>query len=144
LSERDGKAEVYTLDLTTRQTERVTNNEVWDGQPAWSPDGSRLAFTSEKCTGFWGACYRHVMVADTSGANPVEISMGEDPTWSRDGSRIAITTFSCSYYDFYNEACFFTGIGIVAPFRIPGYAGSVDIWEAALTHGPHRQPTWRP
>lgn len=145
MSDRDGNAEIYTLALASSRPERVTDNHLWDGQPAWSPDGGRIAFTRERCTGGWGGeCARTVLVADATGANPVEIAGGEDPAWSPDGSRIAVTTFFCTYTDFYTEECLFTGLGIASPLKIPGYAGRADIWEMTLTHGRHRQPTWRP
>ena len=57
-----------------------------DGEPAWSADGSRIAFSRG---GDGGGIY--VMSAD--GANPVRrASSGGSPTWSPDGQTIA---FSC-------------------------------------------------
>jgi Tol biopolymer transport system component len=50
------------------------------GAPAWSPDGSRLAFCGPG--GIW------VIGADGSGLRKV-IPKGENPSWSPDGSRIA-------------------------------------------------------
>jgi Tol biopolymer transport system component len=51
-----------------------------EGAPAWSPDGSRLAFCGPG--GIW------VIGADGSGLRKV-IPNGEKPSWSPDGSRIA-------------------------------------------------------
>jgi WD40-like Beta Propeller Repeat len=50
------------------------------GAPAWSPDGSRLAFCGPG--GIW------VIGADGSGLRKL-IPKGENPSWSPDGSRIA-------------------------------------------------------
>jgi WD40-like Beta Propeller Repeat len=50
------------------------------GPPAWSPDGSRLAFCAPG--GIW------VIGVDGSGLRKV-IPNGENPSWSPDGSRIA-------------------------------------------------------
>jgi len=52
--------------------------------PAWSPDGSRIAFESVSS--------RSVYVVEVAGAepgDPVELGAGARPSWSPDGSRIA-------------------------------------------------------
>ena len=56
----------------------------WMGGPAWSPDGTRIAFTCghEDSKGVW------VIGADGSGLTLV-IPDGLNPHWSLDGSRIA-------------------------------------------------------
>lgn len=56
--------------------------------PAWSPDGSRIAFALDSggdacCLGLW------VMNADGSGLSPLGDVHGYSPTWSPDGSKIA-------------------------------------------------------
>lgn len=50
--------------------------------PAWSPDGTRLAFTNATTGGLY------VMNADGSGVKRLT-SVGENPAWSPDGSQIA-------------------------------------------------------
>jgi Tol biopolymer transport system component len=53
--------------------------------PSWSPDGSRIAFTSVRRHGIW------VMSADGTGLRRVTTSRSIDfqPTWSPDGKRLA-------------------------------------------------------
>ena len=53
--------------------------------PSWSPDGSRIAFTSLRRHGIW------VMSADGTGLRRVTTSRSIDsqPTWSPDGRRLA-------------------------------------------------------
>jgi Tol biopolymer transport system component len=57
--------------------------------PAWSPDGTRIAFMA-------GDQNRDVWVMDADGANPVRItthaSFDGFPTWSPDGTRLAFET----------------------------------------------------
>jgi Tol biopolymer transport system component len=60
-------------------------------QPAWSPEGSRIAFTS---AGVNGASRIWTMRADGGGAHPITPQPGhgsyeQSPAWSPDGARIA-------------------------------------------------------
>jgi hypothetical protein len=67
---------------------RLTNSSDWDQYPAWSPDGSRIAFQSTR-DGISGI---FVINADGSGLRRVTYTTGGidyDPTWSPDGARIA-------------------------------------------------------
>ena len=47
-SDRDGNGEIYTMNATGTGQIRLTNNAAEDTQPAWSPDGTTMAFTSER------------------------------------------------------------------------------------------------
>jgi Tol biopolymer transport system component len=40
--------EIYVLDVESGETERLTESEANDVSPAWSPDGSLVAFTSDR------------------------------------------------------------------------------------------------
>jgi hypothetical protein len=81
------------------------------------------------------------MVADASGASPVEVGVGEDPHWSPDGSRLAVTGLGCDFY-YGSGPCSRTGIEIVSPFRIDNY-GYADVWDRSVTRGIHANPAWR-
>jgi Tol biopolymer transport system component len=59
--------DLYTLDVATSTTRRLTDAQGWDGSPAWSKDGQEIAFYSERGrrldhanTGLW------IMAADGS------------------------------------------------------------------------------
>jgi hypothetical protein len=66
---------------------RLTFNDVYDQQPSWSPDGSRIAFQSERD----GNNEIYVMNAD--GSLPVNLTHNpgsdERPRWSPRGDKIA-------------------------------------------------------
>jgi hypothetical protein len=57
-------------------------------QPAWSPDGSRIAFTRAPA-GLTGLPTIHTMRAD--GADQVQVGTGQNPSWSPDGRQIAFS-----------------------------------------------------
>ena len=58
----------------------------WDSSPAWSFDGSQIAFVSSRD----GDSKIWVMNADGSEPRNLNV-LGSEPTWSPDGSRIAYT-----------------------------------------------------
>ena len=45
-SNRDGSEEIYTINPNGQGVDRLTNNTQLDGEPAWSPDGTKIAFDS--------------------------------------------------------------------------------------------------
>ena len=40
--------EIYVLEVETGETRRLTRSQASDGSPAWSPDGRRIAFVSDR------------------------------------------------------------------------------------------------
>jgi TolB protein len=45
---KDGNSEIYVLDLVSRDLRRLTDHFAIDTEPAWSPDGQQLIFTSNR------------------------------------------------------------------------------------------------
>jgi Tol biopolymer transport system component len=80
-------AEIYTAMLEGSALLKLTDHPGADWGPAWSPDGTKIAFVSDR-DGNWEI---YVMGAD--GSNPVNLSRdpGQDllPKWSPDGRHIA-------------------------------------------------------
>jgi Tol biopolymer transport system component len=69
---------------------KITSDARANFYPSWSPDGSRLAFSSNR-DGDWDI---YVMNADGSRVRQLVDSPGLDdkPQWSPDGSRIGFAT----------------------------------------------------
>ena len=47
ISDRDGNNEIYIYDLEKQQQIRTTNNETFEKYLTWSPEGDKLAFTTQ-------------------------------------------------------------------------------------------------
>ena len=48
VSNRDGDAEIYSMDQDGTDQTNLTTNQVQDFDPAVSPDGTKIAFTSDR------------------------------------------------------------------------------------------------
>ena len=46
--ELDGNSEIYIINLDTKKIERLTENFAIDTEPAWSTDGKKIIFTSDR------------------------------------------------------------------------------------------------
>ena len=71
---------------------RLTDNPEDDVEPAWSPDGSRIAFVSYR-TDESGNFQTDVFVMSADGSGPTNLTNNAthdgSPAWSPDGGRIA-------------------------------------------------------
>lgn len=97
-SESGRNSEVFWMDLETGEQKNLTANQAYDGWPAWSPDGKRIAFASNRANAEFEAF--DIFVAAADGSNPVRVSFGDGiegrgswtkPSFSADGKRILCT-----------------------------------------------------
>jgi dipeptidyl aminopeptidase/acylaminoacyl peptidase len=95
------RTHLYVLNIATKAVTQVTSGDFDDNQPAWSPDGKLLAFTSNRSTPDPDRNYNSdvwVVAADNSdkGAHLTQVTTnpGEDaePSWSPDGKWITYVT----------------------------------------------------
>ncbi|MGN6402482.1 MAG: PKD domain-containing protein [Flavisolibacter sp.] len=80
VSNRDGNDEIYTCNADGSNVARLTNDPAADGQPVWSPDGTRIAFVRMNDL--------YIMNADGSSVVRKTFSGCNYPAWSPDGKKI--------------------------------------------------------
>ena len=96
VSSRDGDYAIYEMDADGGGQRRLTEHDVstssparlfFQIEPAWSPDGTRIAFTSRRSGDF----DVYVMNADGTGTQRLTSTRENDthPSWSPDGDEIA-------------------------------------------------------
>ena len=80
-------ADLYSVDPATGIERRLTDDPRPDSFPAWSPDGTRVAFDSRRGDG-----NRNIWVLEADGSYTALTNDGRDdgyPAWSPDGTQIA-------------------------------------------------------
>jgi Tol biopolymer transport system component/pimeloyl-ACP methyl ester carboxylesterase/Ca2+-binding RTX toxin-like protein len=92
--EEDGNSEIYRVIADgSRQTTNLTNNSGADESPVWSPDGSKIAFVSNRD----GNLEIYVMNVDGSQQTRLTNNTGVDGLfgldWSPNGSRLAFDSY---------------------------------------------------
>jgi Tol biopolymer transport system component len=91
-SNRTDDYEIFVMDADgANQSNLSQDASALDQHPAWSPDGTKIAFESNKDSSNAG-----VYVMDADGTNKVRLTFaaGSDstPSWSPDGSKILFTS----------------------------------------------------
>ena len=126
---KDQNSEIYILEKR-RQLTRLTRHFNIDTSPTWSPDGKKIAFTSDRSG--TGAPQIYVMDArkgDEGGVKRVSFgsSYNDNPAWSPDGDKIAFTS------------------RVGKKFQIRIYDLNTQKTEQFTTgRGENEQPTWSP
>jgi Tol biopolymer transport system component len=92
------ESELYVMNIDGTGRRALTDNDTGDAAPAWSPDGQRIAFMSNRaesapcdthdCVGFKNELW--VMNTDGSDVTRLTETPQEEftPTWSTDGEKI--------------------------------------------------------
>jgi Tol biopolymer transport system component len=85
---RDGNYEIYAMQSDGSNPTNLTNRpSSTDFHPVWSPDGTQIAFVSDRD----GQFNTEIYVMNADGSNQTRLTNNEaadrDPSWSPDGSK---------------------------------------------------------
>jgi Tol biopolymer transport system component len=97
----DGNVDIYSMTPDGGDVTRLTTDPLDDTDPAWSPDGSQLAFSRGNPVA--GTSDLFVMNADGSGVRQLTFDAAQDysPNWSPDGTMIAFASLRTGNGDIY-------------------------------------------
>lgn len=120
---------LYVFDIATKKTDTLTKGNFDEAAPAWSPDGTQIAFASNRTADKDKNENTDIWVMDAkAGATMLQLSTwgGEDthPKWSPDGKLIAYSSSSSNQN--------FTMYGQNNIAIIPSKGGAVQLLATSL------------
>ncbi len=133
MSMRAGDYEIYAMNPDGSGLVRLTNSPGYDADPAFSPDMSKIAFTSFREGTY--CCGIYLMNA-SDGSGVARLTTGRAPTWSPDGSKIAFTRDGVGGQDIWVMNV--TGSGVI---QLPKLLIPIQLTN---TPGDDEQPAWSP
>lgn len=133
---------IYTWEIGAPAAARVTNNtRSYDFMPAWSPDGTEIAFARGDYffNEDWTPYGIDIWVMNADGTNLRKLTNGVgwnlSPTWSPDGSMIAFESIRNSFTDIWSEGDY--NIWVM-------YADGYNPWQLTNDPGWEINPDWSP
>ncbi|HWN11018.1 MAG TPA: PKD domain-containing protein [Pyrinomonadaceae bacterium] len=99
-SNRDGNAEIYSMNADGSSLSRLTTNDFNDDHPRWSADGTKILFQSDRDNPETGNADVYVMNANGSGQTRLTTDIADDSSavWSPDGTKIVFQSLRNGVY----------------------------------------------
>lgn len=124
-SNLDGDYEIYVMNTDGSNIKQLTYNFSQDTQPAWSPDGKYIAFSSDKDGSYMWNSDIFVMRSDGTGIVNLTKTIGINEYsafWSLDSKKIGFLSDASGSEDYYVMNIDGTGVRLMQDFEFPDFA----------------------
>lgn len=120
VARQNAQTDIWALPIGARAPVRLTSDPADDRDPAWSPDGRRMAFASRR-DGNWDLYIQDFAAENSVTRMTYGLGFEAAPTWSPDGQWLAYE----SYTD-HLDIWFVRVNGTQPPAALPGMSPSAD------------------
>ncbi|MEK7398492.1 MAG: hypothetical protein AAB116_16290 [Candidatus Poribacteria bacterium] len=133
----DGDYEIYLMKTDGSSIKQLTYNSAQDTQPAWSPNGQYITFSSDRNGSYAWNTDIFIMRSDGTGITNLTKTLGVNEYgsfWSYDSKKIAFTSDVGGFGDYYVMNVDGTGMRLMDDFEYldfawPGEYGDYYVYE---------------